>query len=402
MEMKKVYFLGLASLGLFACSNEEVINEPAAVAVSGPAALTIQINNPGMSRTTTTGTTEETKAITVKNLIVKYLPSNTYAKLDNLTLTNGQDQTLYDVPEGTTGFVVVGNSLAASAEEVAFSSTSDAETNTKEDKSAAAATVYGMTTTLTATGEVINGTGETNEGKANTTYSKYTANVTVRPVTARMEISGLKFAPNQTSAFSSLTLEGVFLNDYYNNGAFTADGSAEKVTATGEKVMTDTPDLSESATTPETALGETFKLADWFATNPGSDETGLSFYDGSQTPTLPSGSDVWAYNFFVDKDNAAHSLPRFTVVVNPTYAGESAGYGAPLYAVISQYKDSQNTPITKFEAGKIYKITSLNLPEDVLTPDINGNQTIAITATVTVEDWVIEQTTGVWEGQVQN
>ena len=402
MKMTKHLCVMLAAAGLFACSNEDVINEPAAVAVSGPAALTIQINNPGMSRATTTGTTGDdgqTAAITVNNLIVKYLPSGTYAKLDNLTLTNGQDQTLYDVPEGTTGFVVVGNSLASSAGEAAFSSTSDAETNDKTDKSAAAATVYGMTNELTATGEVISGDGTENGGQANTSYSKYTAKVTVSPVTARMEVSGLKFVPKESgSAFSSLTLEGVFLNDYYKAATFSTS-APEAVTPKKEQGnILSIVDSPESVDALKTALGGEDALADWLSTE-------NNFYTNGSTPeAFPKNNEVWAYNFFVDADNAEHSLPKFTVVLKPTYAKSAGeGYGDILYAVITKYQtkvsEGEPTEITKFEAGKIYQITSLELPEDVLTPDINGNQTIAITATVTVVPWTIQQTTGVWEGQ---
>lgn len=406
MKMTKHLCVMLAAAGLFACSNEEVINEQAAVAVSGPAALTIQINNPGMSRTTTTGTdgtTGQTAAITVKSLLVKYLKDNQQngdiVKVDltgNELTSSKSSATLYDVPEGTTGFVVVGNSLEE-ASSAAFSSTSDAETNTKTDKSAAAATVYGMTTTLTASGKVIKGTGETNEGQANTTYSEYTATVTVRPVTARMEISGLTFAPNSPSDFNSLKLEGVFLNDYYNVGTFTADGSADKVTATTPVYLDANPETTTELTTAVAVLKDKFKLADWL-------DGSNNFYTAGQqqAPTFPADSKVWAYNFFVDSDNAEHSLPKFTVVVTPEYASGN-GYGSPLYAVIAKYQtkvsEGEPTEITKFEAGKIYKIESLSLPEDVLTPDINGNQTIAITATVTVTPWTIQQTTGVWEGQ---
>lgn len=388
----KLVCLAYVGIGMCSCSNEDVVQPEvdAPVAVGEHAALTIRIENPGLDKRSDGSITSDGK-ITISELTVKYIPGGTMVTKD--ITDSSQPVVLYDVPKGTTGLAVVGNSITGKGTDAAFSSTSDAETNTK-DKGTQNATVYGLTTTLTPSGSI---------QQDDVTYMNYEAKVTMKAVTARMELTGLQFEPkSEGSAFSSLTLEGVFLNMYNNKGEYATSGAAS-ITVSDPKGISASPKIENPAKPEENPAFADVLLADWFKGE--ADENGLVFYkadganDDEKRPVLPDKEKqkAWTYNFFVNTAGGEYDLPKFTVVLNPTYVSEP-GFGKPLYAVVSKYTDSKTkSEITSFEAGKIYKVTELVLPEDKLTPDIDGSHGSSITAIITVEDWDMVTTDIDWK-----
>lgn len=386
----------LAGLSFVACSNEELTGQQNVVAVGENATLTLKIQNSGLTRGISAITTD-TK-ITVTDLTLKFIGGdhNGETKDYSVEIISGEPVTLYDVPKGTTGIEVVGNvvDMNTDGDNNSFTSTSVAETVRKNPVNSA--TVYGITTTLTPDGTVI-GNGE-NGSTSGVTYSNYTAEVTVKPVTARLEIGQITFVPESPSSkFSSLKLRGAFMNHYYANGIFENSSGTGIVTPSIPAAYTV---IDESDITPDDvvdAIQTATPLGDFL-------EDPLSIYDGTNVTKFPVDTEYFGYNFFVSgnaetSESDANSLPKFTLILEPTYNSGDKGLGSTLFAVIKEYKNSKNEVINNFEAGKIYQIQSINLPEDVLTPDPEGNQTIGITATVTVMDWAIENTIATWEGE---
>lgn len=395
MKMTKGLILTLASFSLFACSSEEVINEP--VAVSGPVALTLKVNTPSLSRATGALTTD--KAVTVDgDLVVRFLGTSG-AVLGSTTVDYATGQgdaskqfTIFNVPEGTTGIAIVGNGNSTVSDgnySAAFSSTSDEQTG----KGAAGVTVYGTDLTLTANGTV------SEDGK-NTIYAKYEAEVSLQPVTARLEVGGIKFAQATPSNLTSLKVTDAFINGAYLDGEFVVDGT-EKVTPSNPTYFTGanigeltTYPLKDSFTESNILVG-----TDAVETFPATGCIGYNFFVDNWGANDTSESNVTGEN-----EQQRANLPYFTLKMDAEYNesvsdGSSSGDAAPLYAVITKYMTKEGTEIKSFLPGKLYQITSIDLPEAALTPDPEGNQTIAVVATVTVKDWVIVPTTGEWSGQ---
>ena len=62
---------------------------------------------------------------------------------------------------------------------------------------------------------------------------------------------------------------------------------------------------------------------------------------------------------------------------------------APRYAVITKMGNIKMGNITKFEAGKIYRIKKMHLTDENVGVDINGNNMQAVEVTVDVQSWDI-------------
>lgn len=391
MKTTKSLFIALASLSLFACSQEEIINN-GQVAVEGNAALTLKINTESLSRAVGAATTDYKIKVTDK-LVVRFLGSGVS---ETREVAFSDKITMYDVPEGTTGIVIVGNNKqTGNSYDDSFISTSAVESA----KNAGGVTVYGSDLDLTANGTITN-------DESNLVYAKYEAAITLKPVTSRLEVGGITFKEADGTKLNVLTVTDAFINGAYMNGSFEKGLSAEKVTPSNPKYLTAQNIDADFSTYP---------LKDTFSDN-------NVLYDAigdTEVASFPSNSNVIGYNFFVDNWGAAYgdgagtaqgadtgqsedakraNLPKFTLKMNAAYTDGFTG-PSPLYAVITKYKDNGGKEIKSFLPGKLYKIAGIELPEEALTPDPNGNQTIAVEATVTVQDWVPEVTTGEWAGQ---
>lgn len=390
MKTTKSLFIALASLSLFACSQEEIINN-GQVAVEGNAALTLKINTESLSRAVGAATTDYKIKVTDK-LVVRFLGSGVS---ETREVAFSDKITMYDVPEGTTGIVIVGNNKqTGNSYDDSFISTSAVESA----KNAGGVTVYGSDLDLTANGTITN-------DESNLVYAKYEAAITLKPVTSRLEVGGITFKSAEGTNLNILKVTNAFINGAYMNGSFEKGLSAENVTPSNPKYL-----IAQNISTDFS----TYPLKDDFS----ADNVLFDADGNTEVASFPTNK-VIGYNFFVDNWGAAYgvgagtaqgaetgqsedakraNLPKFTLKMNATYKNSFVG-PSPLYAVITKYKDNGGKEIKSFLPGKLYKIAGIELPEEALTPDPNGNQTIAVEATVTVQDWVPEVTTGEWTGQ---
>ena len=97
-------------------------------------------------------------------------------------------------------------------------------------------------------------------------------------------------------------------------------------------------------------------------------------------------TETYAYSIFPtnnEKDFAKVTLQfNEATTVKTTNTGFDAK--APRYAVITKMGG-----ITKFEAGKIYRIEKMHLTDENVGVDINGNNMQAVEVTVDVQSWGI-------------
>ena len=67
---------------------------------------------------------------------------------------------------------------------------------------------------------------------------------------------------------------------------------------------------------------------------------------------------------------------------------------APRYAFVTKFVNSDTQEeITSFLPGNIYRMTSIEIPDDAFTSDPEGNTLVAVTVFVTVQQWTVVNTT---------
>ena len=67
--------------------------------------------------------------------------------------------------------------------------------------------------------------------------------------------------------------------------------------------------------------------------------------------------------------------------------------GALRYAFVTKFVNTANSEeITSFLPGNIYRMTSIEIPDDAYTSDPEGNTLVAVTVFVTVQQWTVVNT----------
>lgn len=357
MNLNKYLLIAAVSLGLFACNNDKEENTP-----SGLKAVSLNVVMPDLSRAIqapTTGNDGEAKAIAVNNIYVKLLGTDPVIDMTFTSLQEANAYTFFDVPTTCNGVEVIINNASA------YTSTASDETAKATD-----VTCYGSSTTLTPAGPA-NKPGETLQ------YDLYETAVTVNPIVARIEAAGIQLmqtdnptqpATAETSKYATLNFAGIFLNGYCDQGTL-ANGS---VTASDPKLIE-----SDDAATVLLAAKD-LSMSDW-------ENTPATIF-GATFPAEKS----YAYNFFVNEDN---NKPIITLAF--TDATLKNGTCSPTrFAVVSKYNGQEGFT---FEAGKLYRITKLEVTDENITGDITGNTLIAVNATIVVVPWTIQDVTVEWK-----
>lgn len=183
------------------------------------------------------------------------------------------------------------------------------------------------------------------------TYDRYTTTVTANIPVGRIEVSGIKHKAHDEGKeciYSELKIEGLYFD--------------------------------AAATTPNTPANVDFASA----------TEGLNkatFTGDFLTTTFPTGGNVAAFNFF-----PSTAMPVLKMVFTGTTKEEGGLDNARRYAVVKAYK-ANGTPLTTFEAGKVYRITDVTIADDDFTGDESGNTTVAVEVTVKVQQWTMVDTT---------
>lgn len=378
----------LAGLGLFACSNEEVVENNQLP--EGVGAVTINIQSPAMSRAVETGTTTASTVKVTGNITIS-LTAGTGSGSITLTAAELEAQssvTFWNVknPEKITVSMNGGKA----------SYTSDAPT--VFTGAPAGVPAYGETQSFTLSAETSSPGKEggadyetgANSGDENKTYQLYTASVQLAIPVARLEVSGIQHVITKEHevgteegkcAYKKLTIAGVYLDNVYATGAGVTYASGAFPCATG------TPTDYSYDGTHGTGTAAILKDA----------ATVTDFLTANQTWPETEGK---AYAYYFYGADGADNLPKFKIYFSESESqNEASPLPAPRYAMITSYKqtaENGSAPITKFEPGHIYRITGAKLTDANIIGDEGGNTSYGVEVTVTEAEWTVETIGADW------
>lgn len=338
MKLSKSLFLAFAGLGLFACSNEEVVDN----GNKGNANVAVTINQSMLGSRSVEGPVADGALVDVKKMVVTLTAGG---RTITQNVTPVEDQESYQVK-----FENVGEPTGLA---VSVNDGASALTLTEAIiKSNAAAPLYGTVGTESFITE--------DEGQT------YTVAITPAFQVSRLEITSIKHDkagedPAFPCGYESMKLQGVYLNkvDKANPA-----GEAGQFSFKGEDAWT-------------TVQGCGTPIFDKFLDEDIVDKT------------YPTDGKVIAYNFFPQT-----KAPELVLVLK--VKENRAAEEKTMYAKVTGYKvQGTDDPITKFEAGKVYKM-NLVVPDGALTPDPEQPKDKNVTATVTILQWDAVNTDVTW------
>lgn len=380
MKFSKSLLWAFAGLGLFACSNEEVV--PEGGSMDGNSTVTVKINLPKLlteSRSgngilpgeETTGTTGDQTPVEIGAEGVKvtlYAASGTSEQ----TVTVSGDYT-------QTGTVTFQNVRTPQRVEVSVNGGTNADLTIDEINTAGlAAPLYGESTSFTPDGDTGN----------------YNISVTPQPRYARLELSGISHDTNHgtgTCIFKTANLAGMFLDNVW----VTEKSNAGMVNVAADAGIWDKINTAAYASPTWSTLGGDFLAG----------------------ATWPAAGNCYAYSLFGETQlpSVVFVLDGATLEFNSGV--QMAGYteGADLYARVSkfvinkpadweqkkeeyktEYGVDDNGQFISFKAGYIYQISGIAIPDKAWGITPGGGTNVGVIATVNVLPWTIVEGTVDW------
>lgn len=358
MKFSKSLFLAFAGLGLFACSNEEVVTESGNIQKDG-ATVTVKFVGDAISRTVedpTTGETGDTYPVVVSSGTITL----TAQAVDNASKTisgtlNGSSEYTFTgvrVPESIE--VVINEGIAGNMALASVYNTGLAEP------------LYGKETAFSQDAS-----------------GNYTVTINLERRLARLQFSGLDFK-TENSSYTALTLDGIYLN-----GAAKTEKGTDYATENNANAWN----------TVSTTWGTASPVFD--AIN--AVVIGAGAVEGPWPAAVQGKAKCFAYNIF---PASSTNLPKLTVCFSGAVQTGVTSATDKRYARVSKYVVSgdkgslegiaEDGTITDFKAGYIYNITGLELEDGDLGTTPDGGKDVQLTATVTVEPWTLVNATVEW------
>lgn len=386
MKFSKSLLWAFAGLGLFACSNEEVVDNTQLP--DGVGAVTINIVSPSMSRAIVDGTTDTSVPVT-GNVTISLEATTGSGSIDLSTeeLAKQSSVTFWNVKEPKKITVSMNGGKASYADDAPTIFTSEP----------AGVPAYGevgetditLSSTTSSPGKEGGADYETgaNSGDENKTYQLYTASVKLAIPVARLEVSGIQHITNTHAtgdcAYKTLKIAGVYLDNVYATGAGVTYASGAFPCATG--APTDYSYDGTHGTGTAAILKDAATVTDFLTAN----------------QTWPETADK-AYAYYFYGADGAENLPIFKIYFNQSEANSTDHpLPAPRYAMIKKYTKANEggtgtTEITKFEPGHIYRITSAKLTDENIIGDEGGNTLYGVEVTVEEAEWKVETIDAEW------
>ena len=380
MKLYKSLFLAFAGLGLFACSNEDVVDNQLP---EGVGAVSIKIVSPEMSRTSDATMGSNPVKVVPQGDVTITLDAEqggTSITLDPTEWNNGKVVTFWNVKTPQSVTVSMNGGVASYDAVLITGGTPELQVYPKDIP------VYGSTETFTATNRNESPTtidddheAGAQEGDQNKKYQIWTASVPLKIPVARLEVSGITLVNHTTGTtckYATLTIDGVYLDHVKPKGAeartdyqFNENGTGTGVKAILREEINDSP----------------------------------SFLDGSVWPAVEEPAQAYAFNFYGASDaektaaegttGSAEEKSAAIQALNPKFkiyfaqaTGTSEAVTAPRYAMITKYTDQEGNDIV-LQNGKIYRITSAILNDENIVGDEGGNTLYGVEVTVTEAAW---------------
>lgn len=384
MKFSKSLLWAFAGLGLFACSNEEVVDNTQLP--DGVGAVTINIVSPSMSRAIVDGTTATSVPVTGEVTIkLEATTGSGSIKLSTEELAEQSSVTFWNVKEPKKITVSMNGGKASYADDAPTIFTSEP----------AGVPAYGevgetditLSSTTASPGNKGGADYETgaNSGDENKTYQLYTASVKLAIPVARLEVSGIQHITDTHAtgdcAYKTLKIAGVYLDNVYATGAGVTYASGAFPCATG--ALTDYSYDGTHGTGTAAILKDAATVTDFLTANQTWPET-----DGK------------AYAYYFYGADGADKLPKFKIYFSESESQDATSpLPAPRYAMITSYKQTSENgggQITKFEPGHIYRITSAKLTDENIIGDEGGNTLYGVEVTVEEAEWKVETIDAEW------
>lgn len=384
MKFSKSLLWAFAGLGLFACSNEEVVDNTQLP--DGVGAVTINIVSPSMSRAIVDGTTATSVPVTGEVTIkLEATTGSGSIKLSTEELAEQSSVTFWNVKEPKKITVSMNGGKASYADDAPTIFTSEP----------AGVPAYGevgetdITLSSTTASPGIKGGADyetgANSGDENKTYQLYTASVKLAIPVARLEVSGIQHITDTHAtgdcAYKTLKIAGVYLDNVYATGAGVTYASGAFPCATG--APTDYSYDGTHGTGTAAILKDAATVTDFLTANQTWPET-----DGK------------AYAYYFYGADGADKLPKFKIYFSESESQDATSpLPAPRYAMITSYKQTSENgggQITKFEPGHIYRITSAKLTDENIIGDEGGNTLYGVEVTVEEAEWTVETIDADW------
>lgn len=384
MKFSKSLLWAFAGLGLFACSNEEVVDNTQLP--DGVGAVTINIVSPSMSRAIVDGTTATSVPVTGNVTIsLEATTGSGSIKLSTEELAEQSSVTFWNVKEPKKITVSMNGGKASYADDAPTIFTSEP----------AGVPAYGevgetditLSSTTASPGDKGGADYETgaNSGDENKTYQLYTASVKLAIPVARLEVSGIQHITDTHAtgdcAYKTLKIAGVYLDNVYATGAGVTYASGAFPCATG--APTDYSYDGTHGTGTAAILKDAATVTDFLTANQTWPET-----DGK------------AYAYYFYGADGADKLPKFKIYFSESESQDATSpLPAPRYAMITSYKQTSENgggQITKFEPGHIYRITSAKLTDENIIGDEGGNTLYGVEVTVEEAEWTVETIDADW------
>lgn len=350
MKLNKSFMLAMAGLAMTACSNDDEMGNN----LSGNGVVEVRIVAP-QSRALVDATPDENgSTVNVEGQITV-----------KLTATRGGKEVTLDKGATTVKFYDVQGPSKIEAWINDGSTKGQGETNISDMQIVPKfIPAYGSSEQFNLTGQT-----ETSDGKK---YEMYSTSVKMEIPVARLEISGIKHKkhtdPNPNCKFKTLTIDGIYL---------------DKVSVTKGATPTDysMPAIEGGAQLP--ILKDDIEEFD----------NNFMNFEAVWPAAKGTTAQAYAYNFYPNE--TLQPLVKI-YFANATASDDNNPVSKPRYAVIKSYNNDTNF---KFEAGKIYRITNVELDDKNIIGDEEGNTLYGVNVTVTEAQWTVVDITGQWEEQ---
>ncbi len=365
---KSLFMLCAAGLSLCACNSDDIKDQ----LPEGNGAITVKVTLPETRATVgaTPGEAGEDK-VTVEGDIYVRLTATKGGGIQKVTA--GNEVTFWGIenPTKVEAFINGGSYVNTNKPAINTSSNTDADYTDGDDNY----NMQAIATKVPAYGKVESSEIElTDKSGYNNgiSYQMYEATVIMQIPVARIE-----FAVNydfSSTTFTALNFQGVYLD----NILLTPDAAIKDYRHASDVDLKDGETLVYSTT----ATGSPAVLFDY-------PDLPLSFTT-NKTGYLPETDQVYAYNIYPG------DVPHIKLFFN---GATSDDYVLPYqYAVVKSYKQGE-TPITQFEAGKIYRVTALTLVPNNLATKEDGTDVgieYGIEVQVTEAKWDVVDVNGSW------